>query len=94
MSAVAETAVRQKGPREMARSALNMLRGLAPSMVLEAFRADARWLASGLGAARNWDVFLAAGYSVGVLYLFAVWTAMVVVLIALARRLRPPEEET
>jgi len=28
-----------------------------------------------------------------VLYLFAVWAAMVAVLIALARRLRAPEEE-
>lgn len=28
-----------------------------------------------------------------VLYLFVVWAAMVAVLIALARRLRPPEDE-
>ncbi|MGH7414553.1 MAG: hypothetical protein ACREKJ_10180 [Candidatus Rokuibacteriota bacterium] len=28
-----------------------------------------------------------------VVYLFAVWAAMVAVLIALARRLRPPEDE-
>ena len=35
-----------------------------------------------------------AGVPALVLYLFVVWTGMVVVLIALARRLRPPEEET
>ena len=29
-----------------------------------------------------------------VVYLFAVWAAMVVVLIALARRVRPPEDGT
>jgi hypothetical protein len=29
-----------------------------------------------------------------VLYLFVVWAGMVVVLIALARRIRPPEDET
>jgi hypothetical protein len=29
-----------------------------------------------------------------VIYLFAVWAAMVVVLIALARRVRPPEDGT
>ena len=36
---------------------------------------------------------LVAGVPALVLYLFGVWTAMVVVLVALARRLRPPEEE-
>jgi apolipoprotein N-acyltransferase len=29
-----------------------------------------------------------------VVYLFAIWAAMVVVLIALARRIRPPEDGT
>jgi len=36
---------------------------------------------------------LVAGVPALVLYLFGVWTAMVVVLIALARRFRAPEEE-
>ncbi len=35
---------------------------------------------------------LVAGVPALVLYLFAVWTAMVVVLITLARRLRPEDE--
>jgi hypothetical protein len=37
---------------------------------------------------------LVAGVPALVLYLFVVWTGMVVVLIGLARRLRPPEDET
>jgi membrane protein implicated in regulation of membrane protease activity len=36
---------------------------------------------------------LILGVPVLVLYLFAVWASMVAVLIMLARRLRPPEEE-
>jgi triphosphatase len=40
------------------RCALVMLRSLAPSPQLESLRADAKWLASKLAAARNWDVFL------------------------------------
>ncbi|MGH7396487.1 MAG: hypothetical protein ACRELW_03025, partial [Candidatus Rokuibacteriota bacterium] len=36
---------------------------------------------------------LILGVPVLVLYLFVVWAAMVAVLIALARRLRPPEDE-
>lgn len=40
------------------RCALGMLKQLAPSPVLDAFRADAKWLASNLGESRNWDVFL------------------------------------
>jgi inorganic triphosphatase YgiF len=40
------------------RCALTMLRSLAPSAKLESLRADAKWLASTLAAARNWDVFL------------------------------------
>ena len=36
---------------------------------------------------------LILGVPAMVLYLFVVWAAMVVVLIALARRLRPPEDE-
>lgn len=40
------------------RSALALLRRLAPSPAIESFRADAQWLASSLGEARNWDVFL------------------------------------
>ena len=41
------------------RCALSLLRSLAPSAALDAFRADAKWLASSLSGARNWDVFLA-----------------------------------
>ena len=40
------------------RCVLGMLRPLAPSPTLESLRADAKWLASGLAPARNWDVFL------------------------------------
>lgn len=40
----------------------------------------------------NRPVFV-AGVPALVLYLFAVWAAMVVVLIALSRRVRPPEDE-
>jgi triphosphatase len=40
------------------RCALTMLRPLAPSAMLASLRADAKWLASALAAARNWDVFL------------------------------------
>ena len=40
------------------RCALRMLCSLAPSAMLESLRADAKWFASSLSAARNWDVFL------------------------------------
>jgi triphosphatase len=40
------------------RSALALLRKRAPSTTLEAFRNDARWLASSLNDTRDWDVFL------------------------------------
>jgi triphosphatase len=40
------------------RCAFALLRPLAPSATLDSMRADARWLLAGLGAARNWDVFL------------------------------------
>jgi inorganic triphosphatase YgiF len=40
------------------RCALTMLRSIAPSAKLESLRADAKWLASTLAAARNCDVFL------------------------------------
>jgi inorganic triphosphatase YgiF len=40
------------------RSALAMLRPLAPSAMLQSLAADAKWLAASLTAARNWDVFL------------------------------------
>ena len=40
------------------RCALTLLRSLAPSATLASLRADAKWLASALGPARNWDVFL------------------------------------
>jgi triphosphatase len=40
------------------RSALALLAAFAPSARLDALRADAKWLASSLGAARSWDVFL------------------------------------
>src|SRR5262245_29302939 len=39
------------------RCVLAMLRALAPSPTLDSLRADAKWLASGLASARNWDVF-------------------------------------
>jgi triphosphatase len=41
------------------RCAFALLRPLARSAALESMRADAKWLLAGLGAARNWDVFLA-----------------------------------
>ncbi len=41
------------------RSALSLLRPIAPSPTLEALRADAEWAASCLDDARGWDVFLA-----------------------------------
>jgi type IV secretory pathway VirB3-like protein len=37
---------------------------------------------------------LVAGVPALVLYLFVVWTGIVAVLIVLARRIRPPEDET
>ncbi len=37
---------------------------------------------------------LVAGVPALVLYLFVVWTGMVGVLIVLARRIRPPEDDT
>jgi CHAD domain-containing protein len=40
------------------RSALMLLRKLAPPIALDGFRDDAKWLASGLNDARTWDVFL------------------------------------
>lgn len=40
------------------RCALGLLKSLAPSAALDGFRADARWVASSLGEARNWDVFV------------------------------------
>jgi inorganic triphosphatase YgiF len=40
------------------RSALALLKPLAPSPILEDLRTDARWLASRVAEARNWDVFL------------------------------------
>jgi inorganic triphosphatase YgiF len=40
------------------RCAFALMRPLARSAALEELRADAKWLLSGLGAARNWDVFL------------------------------------
>jgi triphosphatase len=40
------------------RCAFALLRPLARSATLDQLRADARWLLAGLGAARNWDVFL------------------------------------
>ncbi len=39
------------------RSALDSMRTVVPSEALEALRADARWLASSLSAARTWDIF-------------------------------------
>ena len=41
------------------RSALSLLRPIAPSATLETLRADAEWAATALGDARGWDVFLA-----------------------------------
>lgn len=40
------------------RCAFALLRPLAQSATLDSMRAEARWLLAGLGAARNWDVFL------------------------------------
>lgn len=40
------------------RSALALLRKRTPSATLEAFRDDAKWLASSLNDTRDWDVFL------------------------------------
>jgi CHAD domain-containing protein len=40
------------------RCALRMLSGMAPSAMLDSLRAEAKWFASSLDAARNWDVFL------------------------------------
>lgn len=40
------------------RSALMLLRKRAPSTTLDAFRGDAKWLASSLNDTRDWDVFL------------------------------------
>jgi len=40
------------------RCAFALLRPLARSQALDELRAEAKWLLSGLGAARNWDVFL------------------------------------
>ena len=40
------------------RAVLTLIRRFAPSAVLDSLRADARWLATALGDARNWDVFL------------------------------------
>ena len=37
---------------------------------------------------------LVLGVPALVLYLFALWVAMVAVLVSLARRVRPPEEES
>jgi hypothetical protein len=37
---------------------------------------------------------LVLGVPALVLYLFAVWAAMVVVLVTLARRVRPPEDDS
>ncbi|MGH7066931.1 MAG: CHAD domain-containing protein [Acetobacteraceae bacterium] len=39
------------------RAALAVIRRLAPSPTLDSLRADARWLASALGPARDWDLF-------------------------------------
>jgi triphosphatase len=41
------------------RSALSLLRAVAPSPTLESLREDAKWVASALSDARGWDVFLA-----------------------------------
>lgn len=40
------------------RSTLTLLSKLSPSKALDGLRADAKWLASNLNDARNWDVFL------------------------------------
>jgi len=40
------------------RGSLALLGGLAPSVEIDAFRGEVKWLASGLGDARAWDVFL------------------------------------
>lgn len=41
------------------RSALSLLRREVPAATFQAFRQDAKWLATALGPAREWDVFLA-----------------------------------
>ncbi len=41
------------------RSALTFFRDLIPDPPLESFKDDARWVASSLGPARDWDVFFA-----------------------------------
>lgn len=40
------------------RAALTLMRGIAPSPLLESLRADAKWLASAMGNARNLDVLI------------------------------------
>jgi len=40
------------------RGSLALLGGLVPSDEIDAFRGEAKWLASGLGDARAWDLFL------------------------------------
>jgi len=65
----------------------------AAELVVACFLLFATCLVWPLLAIANRPV-LVAGVPALVLYLFAVWTVMVVVLIALARRLRPPEDET
>ena len=41
------------------RSALSLLRREVPAATFQVFRQDAKWLATALGPAREWDVFLA-----------------------------------
>jgi hypothetical protein len=64
----------------------------AVELVLACFVLFAACLVWPLLAIANRPV-LVAGVPALVLYLFGVWTAMVVVLIALARRLRATEDE-
>jgi hypothetical protein len=64
----------------------------AVELVLACFVLFAAGLVWPLLAIAN-RLVLVAGVPALVLYLFGVWTAMVVVLIALARRFRAPEEE-
>jgi hypothetical protein len=64
----------------------------AAELVLACFVLFAACLVWPLLAIANRPV-LVAGVPALVLYLFGVWTAMVVVLIALARRLRATEDE-
>ena len=64
----------------------------AVELVLACFFLFAACLVWPLLAIANRPV-LVAGVPALVLYLFGVWTAMVVVLIALARRLRASEDE-